>query len=86
MMKKIEVEVTALDIKRGIKGDPYRCPVARALRRASCKRDVVAGMGNIFIGPPSDRRWWHTPADVREFIDDFDNGAEVSPMKFTLFT
>lgn len=82
--KGILVEVTEKDIKHGVKGDPCRCPVAKALRRATKSSVVSAGEGVLFAGPKKRRTFWRTPAFVRLFISDFDDGAPVNPFAFSL--
>ena len=47
-VKVIEVEVAQDDIDRGIKGDPYLCPVARAISRAISRAEGV-NLGAIAV-------------------------------------
>lgn len=75
------VKVTKLDIKRGDRLNPVRCPVARALRRAlGYSRKVRVGFytvkmfGKVELLPPP----------VIRFIEDFDSGAVVAPFSFRI--
>lgn len=82
--KQLHITVTELAIRKGVKGDPCNCPVAKALRRASKERIVSAGMGVMFIGPKNRRITWVTPYDVRNFIEIFDAGKPVVPFNFDM--
>lgn len=82
--KQLHITVTQSDIERGKKLDPWDCPVARALRRASKERSVSAGMGFMFIGPKKRRILWQTPPEVRAFISDFDGKKDVKPFEFDM--
>lgn len=83
-VKQIHVTVTQSDIKNGRRFDPCRCPVARALRRASKERLVSAGAGFMFIGPKGRRILWQTPPEVKAFIIDFDQKKGVQPFEFDM--
>ena len=74
------IEVTAEDIKKGEQGNCWRCPIALALIRAFRTDDVAAP------GPYAriNHERLDLPNEVRRFIDDFDNGDEVSPFTFEL--
>lgn len=84
--KDVTVSVTEQDIKKGIKGDPCKCPVARALKRAFHERNISAGAGFMFVGPPKRRISWRTPEDVTTFIERFDEELKVKPIEFSLPT
>lgn len=84
-MKTLKVQVTQEDIDTGIKGSSCRCPIAKALFRATNKIHLVAC---DYILDFLDRRWYPEPADeykMKDFIENFDKGFKVSPMELNLF-
>jgi anti-sigma factor ChrR (cupin superfamily) len=84
----ITVRVTAADVRRGMPDDPLRCPVARALWRATgrrwfaCRPELV--MADEDPDPNADRLRLETPAEVSRWMGDFDHGRGVGPLAFTL--
>jgi hypothetical protein len=79
--RRVRVQVTALDIRRGFRGSACHCPMARALRRAFGYRRVVkVGVHYLWIGA---RRLYHTD-QTRRFIDRYDDERRVRPIVFTL--
>lgn len=75
-MKRVRIEVTAQDIRRGKKADPDHCPVARALRRAGLPK---AWAGDSHYGWGEETASWPLPKRAKRFIEAFDNGMPVRP-------
>lgn len=78
---RLNVYVTADDIERGIKASAHFCPVARAVERA-IGRTVSITHAAIYFGIEFIRV--ETPLKVIRFINRFDNGEPVMPMRFSL--
>lgn len=76
---RINVEVTAEDIKRGIKVDCLNCPIALALDRCG-QPDASVSDSDVEI----DGRFIRMPLDARRFVQDFDDGKPVEPFAFEL--
>lgn len=81
------VTVTERHISTGKAADCERCPVARAIA------DAIPGLAYIGVfahgidlqrSEDEDEISAHTPDEVAEFIEAFDNGRPVSPFTFTL--
>lgn len=82
----MKVTVKQIDINRGEVGEPEKCPVARAIRRAlGYPKGYTAevGIGTWDIGN-QDKWMADLPKKAVEFITDFDNyGADaVAPFSF----
>ena len=73
------IEVTQEDIDEGICGDPYRCPVAVALKRISGEKSMV-GIGWATVG----KMGFVIPADVRAKISLFDASGKMNPFTFNV--
>jgi hypothetical protein len=72
------------DVDLGVMNDCALCPVARALGRHGFT-DVSVGDVTIYAAGPGDRRRCYlTPPGVANFIHDFDDGEDVSPIEFEL--
>lgn len=97
MLKEIEVEVTAEDIKSGSRGNCVSCPVARALLRTlkyiawegtshnfnSVVVNVDSGNIKYYYPYPKLINMVETPPVAAYFIDCFDTGVgEFGPFKF----
>ena len=76
----LTVNVTKQDIKAGIRCNIGRCPIARAVRRASRRRDVAVSGRDVEIR----RQAFRLPVLARNFVLNFDNGDRVAPITFTL--
>ncbi len=77
----MKITVTNDDIDQGRKRDPNNCAVALALRRAGVAHFGVTGMlVCIAEGPASVM----LPANVQEWIMEFDRGLTVGPIEFEL--
>lgn len=87
--KYVTVRVTKEDIKRGKPHDPDCCPVALAADRRGF---FVVGVNRQYIEvEPNDLysnddafKELLLPKLAQRFIDDFDHGKPVKPMKFKL--
>ncbi len=75
------VTVTQDDINRGVRQHNERCPIARALRRATGIRDISVGLQTV-----SFKSIWAAQLSYRvwEFIWDFDHGRYVRPFSFRI--
>ena len=78
---KVLIEVTEKDIKMGKKGDGYSCPIARAIKRALRKKITVHSNGVYSIYNFS-KVMYKISLEARLFIDQFDRGNSVKPIKF----
>lgn len=56
------------------------CPVAQCLMRETGEEHCGASPEELMIGD----KWFEAPEEVFRFIDDFDNGRDVSPITFEL--
>lgn len=82
VVSRIEIRVTAEDIKRGIRGNVDRCPVALAARlrlKTTCRvddGDLLVDEGGIWMHSHelSDRVW--------SWVVDFDTKKRVRPIRF----
>jgi hypothetical protein len=85
----LKVEVLDIDIEGGMKRNPHKCPVARAVARTV--RNSFLGVSSVhvtrrFISFENvNERWkFKTPAAVVIFIERFDQGDEVDPFEFEI--
>jgi hypothetical protein len=80
----VRIEVTAEDIRAGSAGDPWLCPVARALRRTTGRGWLVDDdtldrlRDNAHLGSVP------CPPEVADFVLAFDRGDAVAPFAFDL--
>lgn len=81
----MQVEVTERDIRRGKQESCERCPVARALRRASGKRGWFV-LPDYIEGPIRRYPLRGRLKRVARFIERFDSGERgtVKPFTFSL--
>ena len=79
----MRIEVTASDIRYGIRRECLRCPIARALKRATGEDWSV---GDVNGYPLRDKiegvAYW--PNEVCAWIEDFDHERVVQPFAFEL--
>lgn len=90
---ELHVWVTREDIAKGQTSDPYRCPIALALKRALREQFsvtpaylTVSVTGGRFFVMDHGKAVTHTakwPDGIAEFILDFDTHDEVEPFDFT---
>jgi hypothetical protein len=83
-MPIITVRVTASDLRRGLASDPLRCPVARALRRATGLRWAACRDRLVIEEPGGWDRALPASDEAEQFMRDYDNCREVGPFTFTL--
>lgn len=86
----IDVVITIADIEYGIRGDPYCCPIARAISRLvpPCSIDVapsISGDGNVFIKNSTIPYVYPLPADINKAILEYDNTG-FFPQEKRVFT
>lgn len=86
----ITVEVTALDIKRGVKNDTDKCAIARALKRLGFKNVEVGIEGELEMtkgtGKRSTRLFALLPKRAIKFIKKFDDCVTTEGLKPFTFT
>ena len=84
---ELVIEVTAEDIRRGVREDACWCPVARAIARLLDVRlgddEVIVGRELILIRPLGSLTDYELPAEAARFIRAFDHGEPVEPFTFT---
>jgi len=73
------IHVTKGDIKHGIRQDPFRDPISRAIFRRTGEH-VFVGTSFIEIG----NNWPPVVGIVKEFIERFDAGKKVKPFRFEI--
>ena len=80
----MRVEVENHHIQEGVKGSTLLCPVALALGDKGCL-DVKV-MRHAVLWKDDDEQAWcaNHPADVEDWIYEFDSGREVEPLTFDL--
>ncbi len=77
----MKIDVTAEDIKQGVKGSAMSCPIALAVQRKRGYHGATVGYSTCgAVG----RGNWVLPKVARDFIAGFDNGREVAPFSFNL--
>ena len=83
---RVNVAVKQAHTAEGVRGDPYCCPMTRALE------DVTGQWGNCWVGLctasvtiPGGRTMYATlPEEARQWNSAFDDGVPVEPATFTL--
>lgn len=76
----MKISVTKSDIEKGLLGDPFSCPVARAIRRASGKDFWVR-----YAWICNNSGYVHDlPIAAQKFINRFDDELPVKPFSFNL--
>lgn len=88
--KKLTINVTEEDIKKGVPGDPCRCPISRALKRQGATNTEV-DCNDISWIDKGGNFWTPSPPIVEAFIKLFDEtegrfGARalLRPFSFTV--
>lgn len=76
------INVTQQHIEDGVRGDPYSCPVAKAISK-------TLGYPSWFVKVEAylftiDNNTYFMPFTVRNFIDAYDNNEPVQPFSFVL--
>ena len=84
-MKTITIEVNKKDIKKGIKHQYNRCPIARAIRRTLSKaKKIAVGTDNIKFILKKHLYYINSPPKAVKFMNNFDSGKQVKPISFRL--
>jgi hypothetical protein len=78
---RITVQVTQRDIRLGKHGDPWNCPIARAIKRVVRRGAMEGVIGSYFYLGTETRK---LPAKAERFVSDFESKAEVYPFSFVL--
>lgn len=78
---QVLVDVTADDIRLGVRSSACECPVARAVKRATGKQTVRVTPGAITIGGMT---VLNTTSKIYDFIVAFDAGKMVEGFDFWL--
>lgn len=85
--KKVTFNLTQKDIDDGVSSSCTLCPTARSIGRR-LRDGVYLSVGNATVTLTHQKRsyrWWAAlPMEVCDFIRDFDDCMEVSPLSFTL--
>jgi hypothetical protein len=79
-MKTLTIEVTAADIAAGIPEMSFACPIALAAARLTGEPVKVTDDA-IRVGRSL---YADLPPEAAEFVCNFDDGVEVSPLTFTI--
>lgn len=77
-MRPLHITVTRDHIKRGCKGSTMSCPIAIALKEALLTHDVQVKPSDLRINQVS----YGVPSSLKRFIERFDEGKIVRPLKF----
>ena len=83
MKTQVHVVVTAEDIGNGNRCDPWNCPIARALWRATGAKWAVYGYHAYPIGKSSNCDV-SLPHAAMDFVRDYDNLCYPEPMEFDI--
>lgn len=76
----MKINVTKSDIRSGVRYKYDKCPVARAIKRATGKKNIIVIPTGVLCGKKSMR----LPNIAAEFISDFDAKRLVEPFSFNL--
>jgi len=79
-MKTVKISVTSGDIQEGQRRDCFKCPIARAMKRALPSYHITAGPNSLIVGTII----IDTPIICKDFMDEFDNHGEVKPFGFEI--
>lgn len=77
----MKVQVTEDDIRNGVKSNIDRCPIARAIRRATGQGWIVGSICAT-IADSAGQRYIILPTCAKRFVFAFDNGMDVEPLDF----
>lgn len=81
--KKIYVVVTQEDIEVGSPAASRDCPIAQAVGREVDEGLVTVGRDVSVLGPGEILNY-ELPARAQKFIEDFDRGNKVYPIRFPI--
>ena len=83
-MKKL-INVTAYDIRLGIKKNCHKCPIARAIKRTLKAKEAEVSYATLV----ADHRMLFCETDdafkIATFISNFDNSKPVKPFSFYVY-
>lgn len=81
----MKVILTNADILKGVPGNADFCPIAWAMCRIPDVTNPTVGDKTVsFLWKDSQSRVFELPLKAIRFIEDFDSGALVKPISFTL--
>lgn len=82
----MKINVTKDDIAEGRRANPYKCPIANAVRRITGIRRVRVTTSFVDLSPAwfNDVDTVSLPRRAEQFIDHFDNSKPVKPFSFNL--
>jgi hypothetical protein len=88
----MKITVTDEDIRDGIPGDPWNCPVALAVKRATGEDKVSVARYSIFIWGPHPvlsydrelKKCFEPSASLQKFIRNVDMRRAVKPASFII--
>lgn len=76
----MKIWITPLDLQKGVKYDPYGCPIALACRRAFDTWAVLVSYKRITVG---EKEFLPSP-ELSQFMEAYDRGYQLEPMEFEL--
>lgn len=76
--RNLYVEISRVDCKKGVPGDPNNCPFALAIKRTipGCIRAVV-GVNYIFIHTNTTSKRYMTPPEIANLIRGWDKRKKI---------
>jgi len=84
----MKIHVTEKHIKKGVISDPWNCPIAIAIQKATGIEPTVTSewyiLDSVKFPVPKKVSKLPMPKKVSKFIDDFDQGKPVKPFNFVL--
>jgi hypothetical protein len=85
LSKRIRVEVTPRNIKRGVRKDTQQCPIAIAIRRETGARMAQVQGEDAYVQLRNGNdAWFRLPLTAQRFIEKFDEGGPSAVRPFTL--
>lgn len=85
MKTLVKVNVTQKHIKMGIPNEGASCPIACALQELYPDAEIDVEGTRVIVTPPTPAQMTFTLAgNARKFIDRFDDGKSVKPLKVVL--
>lgn len=92
-MATLKIEVIQEDIDKGVMGDQYSCPIARALKRlfpdahtVVARPDYLKVMNGSYIHgtPYPSFTYYDTSQEMKDYMRSFDRGNPVRPHRFVV--
>jgi hypothetical protein len=87
MNKQATLNITAMDLRKGLRKSLFRCPIARsANRKFKGASSLVVTRHSLAVRYPTDLCYtsYRLPKVAREFINTFDDQGSVTPFSFKL--